>query len=99
VIVHYDFQSIAASRDEANTSERLKGLLPPERRDEARRTRDYLVAKVGEMIPAGGGAFAGVGLKLVWLEGSDATQVQPHTVATSGVKPCTSGSRVAFFSR
>jgi hypothetical protein len=28
VIVHYDFQSGAGSRDEANTIERLKGLLP-----------------------------------------------------------------------
>jgi len=56
VIVHYDFQSAAGSRDEANTVERLKALLPPERRKEARRNWDHLVAKAGELIPAGGGA-------------------------------------------
>jgi hypothetical protein len=56
VIVHYDFQSAAGSRDEANTVERLKALLLPERRDEARRIWDHLVAKAGELIPAGGGA-------------------------------------------
>jgi hypothetical protein len=56
VIVHYDFQSAAGSRDEANTVERLKTLLPPERREEARRIWDHLVAKAGELIPAGGGA-------------------------------------------
>jgi hypothetical protein len=56
VIVHYDFRSAAASRDEANIVERLKGLLPPERRGEASSIWDHLVAKAGELIPVGGGA-------------------------------------------
>jgi hypothetical protein len=56
VIVHYDFQSAAGSRDEANTIERLKGLLSPDRRDEAQHIWDHLVKKAGEIIPAGGGA-------------------------------------------
>jgi hypothetical protein len=56
VIVHYDFQSAAGSRDEANVIERLKGLLPPEHRDQAKLIWDHLVAKAGEMVPVGGGA-------------------------------------------
>jgi len=56
VIAHYDFQSATGSRDEASTVERLKALLPPERREEARRIWDHLVAKAGELIPTGGGA-------------------------------------------
>jgi hypothetical protein len=56
VIVHYDFQSATSSRDEANTIDRLKGVLAPERRPEAKAIWDHLVAKAGELIPAGGGA-------------------------------------------
>jgi len=55
-IVHYDFQSVAGSRDEANVIERLKSLLPPEHRGQAKPIWDHLVAKAGEMIPVGGGA-------------------------------------------
>jgi hypothetical protein len=56
VIVHYDFQSATCSRDETSVIDRLRGLLPPERRGQAKAIWDYLVAKAGEMIPAGGGA-------------------------------------------
>ena len=56
VIVHYDFQSAGSSRDAANVIDRLKGVLAPEHRDQTRRIWDHLVAKAGEMIPAGGGA-------------------------------------------
>ncbi|MGB9367324.1 MAG: ATP-binding protein [Xanthobacteraceae bacterium] len=56
VIVYYDFQSAESSRDEIYVIERLKGVLTPEHRDQARRIWDHLVAKAGEMIPAGGGA-------------------------------------------
>lgn len=56
VIVHYDFQSGPASRDAPNVIDRLKGILPPERRNQASQIWDHLVAKAGEMIPVGGGA-------------------------------------------
>jgi hypothetical protein len=56
VITHYDFQSGPASRDAANVIDRLKGILPPERRDQASGIWDHLVAKAGEMLPVGGGA-------------------------------------------
>jgi len=56
VIVHYDFQSEASSRDAAFVVERLKSVLVPEHRDQASRIWDHLVAKAGELIPAGGGA-------------------------------------------
>jgi hypothetical protein len=56
VIVHYDFQSTTSSRDEAGVIDRLRDLLPAERRSKAKAIWDHLVAKAGEMIPAGGGA-------------------------------------------
>jgi hypothetical protein len=56
VIVHYDFQSTASSRDEAGAIDRLRNLLSPDRRGQAKAIWDHLVAKAGEMIPAGGGA-------------------------------------------
>jgi hypothetical protein len=56
VIVHYDFESGAGSRDEGHVVERLKGVLPPAKRDSAKAIWDHLVAKAGELIPAGGGA-------------------------------------------
>jgi hypothetical protein len=56
VIVHYDFQSEGSSRDETNTIDRLKAALAPERRAEAKKIWDHLIAKAGEVIPAGGGA-------------------------------------------
>jgi hypothetical protein len=56
VIVHYDFQSTASSRDEAGAIDRLRNLLSPDRRGQAKAIWDHLVAKAGEMIPASGGA-------------------------------------------
>jgi hypothetical protein len=56
VIVHYDFQSEGSSRDEANAIDRIKGTLVPEHRAEAKKIWDHMIAKAGEMIPAGGGA-------------------------------------------
>lgn len=56
VITHYDFQSGPASRDAASVIDRLKGVLPPERRSQAGQVWDHLVAKAGEMLPVGGGA-------------------------------------------
>jgi hypothetical protein len=56
VIVHYDFQSAPASRDAAIVVDRLKALLPAEKRDQATALWDHLVAKAGQMIPVGGGA-------------------------------------------
>jgi shikimate kinase len=56
VIVHYDFQSATSSRDEASVIDRLNGVLPTERRDQAKGIWDHLIAKAGEVIPAGGGA-------------------------------------------
>ena len=56
VIIHYDFQSAAASRDAEHVIERLKRLSAPKRREEAKRIWDHLVAKAGEMLPVGGGA-------------------------------------------
>jgi hypothetical protein len=56
VIIHYDFQSAAASRDAEHVIERLKGVLAPEHRSKANRIWDHLVAKAGEMLPVGGGA-------------------------------------------
>ncbi|HEX3885376.1 MAG TPA: ATP-binding protein [Stellaceae bacterium] len=56
VIIHYDFESGAGSRDETNVIERLKGVLGPDKRDVAKSIWDHLVRKAGELIPAGGGA-------------------------------------------
>lgn len=56
VIVHFDFQSGDASRDAAGVVDRLKGLLAPANRGLAAGIWDHLVKKVGELIPAGGGA-------------------------------------------
>jgi hypothetical protein len=56
VIVHFDFQSEESSRDAAVVIDRLKTVLAPEHRDQAKRIWDHLVTKAGELIPVGGGA-------------------------------------------
>lgn len=56
VIIHFDFQSGENSRDAANVIDRLMGALRPETRSQAPRIWEHLVAKAGELIPAGGGS-------------------------------------------
>lgn len=56
VIIHFDFHSDETSRDAANAVDRIKGLLSPEHRGQAPRIWEHLIAKAGELIPAGGGA-------------------------------------------
>ncbi len=56
VIVHFDFQSGNASRDEANAIDRIRSILAPDRRGDAESIWNTLVAKCGELIPSGGSA-------------------------------------------
>ncbi|MBB6012368.1 hypothetical protein HNR59_001713 [Aquamicrobium lusatiense] len=56
VILHFDFQTGDGSRDAASVVDRLGHLLSPAERGQARSIWDNLVAKAGELIPAGGGA-------------------------------------------
>ena len=69
VIIHFDFQSGENSRDAANVVDRLKGLLTPENRSQAARIWEHLVAKAGELIPAGGGATRATLLEQLTREG------------------------------
>lgn len=69
VIIHYDFQSGASSRDAAGAIDRLLGLLPPERRNQATVIWDHLIARAGEMIPAGGGATRSTLVEALTREG------------------------------
>jgi hypothetical protein len=56
VIVHFDFQSASASRDEMIVVDRLRGALAPDARHQAGDIWNKLVEKAGELIPVGGGA-------------------------------------------
>jgi hypothetical protein len=56
VIVHFDFQAGAGSRDEAMVIERLRAGLAPAHRGDAQKVWDHLVAGAGELGPVGGGA-------------------------------------------
>jgi hypothetical protein len=56
VVLHFDFHSAGASRDESLVIDRLRGALPPDTRGRAGDLWSKLIEKAGVLIPVGGGA-------------------------------------------